>query len=96
MQELILFINPFVSTFLLFSISVWFSKKSRQMKYIRYTALLASLLVFANIVFYRSFADFITIPQLLQGSNAADLGKSILSLMRPYDILLFIDVAVIW
>ncbi|MFD1171565.1 LTA synthase family protein [Oceanobacillus picturae] len=96
MQELILFINPFVSTFLLFSISVWFNKKSRQMKYIRYTALLASLIVFANIVFYRSFADFITIPQLLQGSNAADLGKSILSLMRPYDILLFIDVAVIW
>ncbi|WP_404453430.1 LTA synthase family protein [Oceanobacillus kapialis] len=96
LQEIILFINPFVSAFLFFAVSVWFKKTSRQMKYIRYMALIATGVIFANIVFYRSFADFITIPQLFQGSNAADLGESIVSLIKPYDILIFTDVAIIW
>ncbi|WP_405101190.1 LTA synthase family protein [Oceanobacillus sp. FSL H7-0719] len=96
MQEFILFINPFVSAFLIFAISVWFSKPSRQMKYLRYTAFIMSFVVFANLVFYRQFTDFITIPQLFMGSNMADLGSSILTLIKPYDILLFADAALIW
>ncbi|MBP1971764.1 phosphoglycerol transferase MdoB-like AlkP superfamily enzyme [Virgibacillus natechei] len=96
MQELILFINPFVSVFLLLAISVWFKKQSRQMKFIRYMALILTFIVFANLVFYRSFNDFITIPQLFQGSNMADLGSSILTLISPFDVLLFADVILIW
>ncbi|WP_439144841.1 LTA synthase family protein [Virgibacillus profundi] len=96
MQELILFINPFVSAFLIFALAVWFKKHSRQMKFLRYTALIGTLIVFANLVFYRSFTDFITIPQLFQASNAADLGTSILTLIKPYDVLLFADVIIIW
>src|SRR5690625_366176 len=96
MQELILFINPLVTAFLVFAVSVWFKKKSRQMKYIRYMMLLGTLIIFANLVFYRSFTDFITIPQLFQGSNAADLGSSILTLIQPFDILLFADVVLVW
>ncbi|WP_244986892.1 LTA synthase family protein [Oceanobacillus caeni] len=96
MQEFILFINPFVSAFVMFAISVWFNKPSRQMKYIRYTGFVASFIVFANLVFYRQFTDFITIPQLFMGSNMADLGSSILTLIKPYDFLLFIDTVLIW
>ncbi|WP_088051951.1 LTA synthase family protein [Virgibacillus dakarensis] len=96
MQELILFINPFVSAFLVFGLSVWFQKQSRQMKFLRYTALIGTLILYFNLVFYRSFSDFITIPQLFQGSNMGDLGSSILTLMKVYDILLFADVAIIW
>lgn len=96
MQEFILFINPFVSAFLIFALSVWFSKTSRQMKYLRYTVLLMSFVVFANLVFYRQFTDFITIPQLFMGSNMADLGSSILTLIKPYDIFLFTDVVIVW
>lgn len=96
MQELILFINPFVSAFLIFAVSVWFNKPSRQMKYLRYTAFIFSFVVFANLVFYRQFTDFITLPQLFMGSNMADLGSSILTLIKPYDILLFADAAIIW
>ncbi|UJL44846.1 LTA synthase family protein [Virgibacillus sp. NKC19-16] len=96
MQELILFVNPFVSVFLVFAISVWFKKQSRQMKFIRYTAFILTFILFANLVFYRSFNDFITIPTLFQGSNMADLGSSILTLIQPYDILLFVDVILIW
>lgn len=96
MQEFILFINPFVSAFLIFAVAVWFSKPSRQMKYLRYTALILSLIIFANLVFYRQFTDFITVPQLFMGSNMADLGSSILTLIKPYDILLFSDAAIVW
>ncbi|MGJ9456965.1 LTA synthase family protein [Oceanobacillus sp. CF4.6] len=96
MQEFILFINPFVSAFLIFAISVWFNKTSRQMKFIRYTALFVTFIVFANLVFYRQFTDFITIPQLFMGSNMSDLGSSIMTLIKPLDILLFVDAAIIW
>ncbi|MFS0672810.1 LTA synthase family protein [Ornithinibacillus sp. 179-J 7C1 HS] len=96
MQEFILFVNPFVSAFLIFAISVWIKRPERQMKYLRYTILLGTLIIYANLVFYRSFSDFITIPQLMQGGNMGDLGSSILSLIKIYDILLFVDVVVIW
>ncbi|HLR80670.1 MAG TPA: LTA synthase family protein [Bacillota bacterium] len=96
MQELIIFINPFISGFLVFALSVWFNKHSRKMKFLRYTTLIGSLIVYANLVFYRNFTDFITIPQLFQGSNILDLGSSILTLVKWYDIFLFLDVMLIW
>lgn len=95
MQEFILLINPFASAFLIFSLGVWF-KKRRQMKYFRYAALAATLILYFNLIFYRNFTDFITIPVLFQGSNATDLGSSILSLIHIPDVLLFADVAIIW
>lgn len=96
MQEFILFINPFISAFLFFAISVWFNKTSHQLKFIRYSMLFGSLIIYFNLVFYRSFTDFLTIPQLFQTSNVADLGTSILSLIKIYDVFLFIDVVIIW
>lgn len=95
MQEIILFINPFVSAFLVFAISVWL-KQERQMKFIRYASLLGTLILYFNLVFYRNFSDFLTIPVLFQGSNAADLGSSILALIHIWDLLLFLDVLIIW
>ncbi|PWU68522.1 MULTISPECIES: LTA synthase family protein [Gracilibacillus] len=95
MQELILFINPFATAFFIFMIGIWF-KERRQKKYIKYIMLIGSLIIYFNIVFYRNFSDFITIPLLFQGSNAADLGSSVLGLIKPWDILLFSDVIIIW
>src|SRR5699024_4075169 len=96
MQEIILFLNPFISAFLIFSISVWIKNTTRQMKYIKYTALIGTVILFVNLVFYRNFTDFITVPQLFQSSNMVDLGSSILSLIKVYDIFLFLDIAFIW
>src|SRR5690625_1037079 len=61
MQELILFMNAFVSAFLFFALSVWLSKSSRQLKFIRYFMLIGSLIIYFNLIFYRSFTDFLTI-----------------------------------
>src|SRR5690625_4995737 len=51
MQEFILFFNPFVSAFLFFAISIWFKNQSRQMKFIRYAALLGTIVLYFNLVF---------------------------------------------
>lgn len=96
MQEFILFVNPFIAAFVFFGLSVWFKKTSRQLKFIRYAMLIGTLVIYFNLVFYRSFTDFITVPQLFQTSNAADLGSSILSLIKVYDILFFVDVVIVW
>ncbi|WP_058307453.1 LTA synthase family protein [Gracilibacillus massiliensis] len=95
MQELILLINPFVTAFFIFMLSIFFNKR-RQLKYIKYGILIGSLILYFNIVFYRNFSDFITIPLLFQGSNAADLGSSVLGLIKLWDIALFLDVVIIW
>lgn len=95
MQEFILLINPFVVAFFIFALSIVFNER-RQMKYIKYGMLIGSLILYFNIVFYRNFSDFITIPLLFQGSNAADLGSSILGLIKFWDLFLFVDVAIVW
>src|SRR5699024_11676463 len=95
MQEFILLINPFVSAFLLTALCVWLSKPSRQMAFLRYCILIGTLILYANLVFYRNFTDFIKIPQLFQWNNVVDLGSSILTLITAYDILLFADVFVV-
>ena len=96
LQEFILFINPFISSIIFFSISIWFRKKKLQINFIRFSILIGTLIVYFNLVFYRSFTDFLTIPQLFQTSNARDLGTSILTLIKFYDVFLFIDVCMIW
>ena len=51
-----------------------------------------SFLLYANVVYYRFFSDFITLPTIFQTQNFGDLGGSVLSLLKPFDILFFVDV----
>ncbi|MCP3025687.1 LTA synthase family protein [Halobacillus sp. A5] len=95
MQEFILFINPLASAYLVFAISVWLKPKN-QMRYLRWTAVIGTLILYLNLVFYRNFTDFITIPVLFQGNNAADLTSSIFTLIHFEDFLLILDIIVIW
>ncbi|MFD2925967.1 LTA synthase family protein [Halobacillus naozhouensis] len=95
LQEFILFFNPIASAYLIFAISVWLKPKN-QMKYLRWTAVIGSLVLYINLLFYRNFTDFITIPVLFQGNNAADLTTSIFTLIHLGDLLLFADVVIIW
>src|SRR5699024_180152 len=85
MQEFILIINPLISSFLFFGLSVWFKKSKHQIRFIRYSILLGTIVIYSNLVFYRAYTDFITIPQLFQMSNASDLGSSVAALLRVYD-----------
>lgn len=96
LQEIIIFINPFIASIIFFGLSVWFKTEKRQKLFIRYSALIGTLIIYFNVVFYRSFTDFLTIPQLFQTSNISDLSSSILELIKLYDIFIFVDVMIIW
>ncbi|WP_431810666.1 LTA synthase family protein [Lysinibacillus capsici] len=95
MQQFLLLINPLGSAMLFLGFSFLFKGKRK------YTSLvviytLMSILLYANIVYYRFFSDFITLPTLSQTQNFGDLGGSVLSLLKPYDILFFVDVLVMF
>ncbi|CAH0346992.1 LTA synthase family protein [Bacillus sp. CECT 9360] len=91
LQGFILFINPL--SFLLFVLGIsLFLKEKRRNTYLFISSFLITGILFANIVFYRFFNDFLTIPVLFQASNMSDLGSSVTELVNPWDFLYFIDI----
>ncbi|MGM0900073.1 MAG: LTA synthase family protein [Bacillota bacterium] len=89
-QEIILFINPLSFLMLIFGISFWINPKNRT-GYIVATSLIISLILYANVVYYRFFNDFLTVPVLFQTSNMSDLGSSVTELITITDLLYFSD-----
>ncbi|WNB93547.1 LTA synthase family protein [Bacillus sp. NEB1478] len=94
MQEFILFINPISSIVLFLGVTLYFKGKAHRRMIVAISAIM-SFVMYANMVFYRFFTDFITIPVLFQTSNMGDLGNSIFELIQPTDILLFVDIIVL-
>ncbi|WP_411953444.1 LTA synthase family protein [Alkalibacillus sp. S2W] len=94
-QETILITNSLVISFFLFSFAIWF-KPNKQKWFIIITASVISFILIANLLYYRNFTDFVTIPTLFQVNNAGDLGSSVLSLVYFTDILLFLDLVLIF
>ncbi|WP_079509742.1 LTA synthase family protein [Mesobacillus jeotgali] len=89
-QEIILFINPLSFLMILFGVSM-FMKEKTQKRYILITSFIVSAVLFANVVFYRFFNDFLTIPVLFQTSNMSDLGSSVTELINFSDLFYFAD-----
>ncbi|MGG6313935.1 LTA synthase family protein [Paenibacillus macerans] len=52
---------------------------------------LLTALIFADLVYYRYFGDFLTVPVLLQAGQVGELGDSIRQLIRPADLWLIAD-----
>jgi len=95
LQHFLLLLNPLGSALLFLGISFLFKGKRK------YTSLvvvytLMSILLYANVVYYRFFSDFITLPTVTQTQNFGDLGGSVLTLIKPFDILFFVDVFVMF
>lgn len=89
-QEIILFMNPLSFLMVIFGVSM-FMKEKAQKRYILITSFIVSAILFANVVFYRFFNDFLTIPVLFQTSNMSDLGSSVTELINFSDLLYFAD-----
>jgi phosphoglycerol transferase MdoB-like AlkP superfamily enzyme len=94
MQEFILFINPISSVILFLGVTLYFKGKAHRRMIVAISAIM-SFVMYANMVFYRFFTDFITIPVLFQTSNMGDLGNSIFELIQPTDLFLFVDIIVL-
>ena len=94
LQHFLLFINPLSSTLIFLGIAL-FARGRRVGGYIWLIHLFMSLLLYANVVFYRFNNDFITLPVLTQTSNFGSLGNSIISLMNWYDVFYMLDVVIL-
>ncbi|MDM5315915.1 LTA synthase family protein [Fictibacillus sp. b24] len=93
-QELILFINPISSVILFLGLTLYFKGRAHRRMIVAVSAIM-SFVMYANMVFYRFFNDFITIPVLFQTSNMGDLGNSVFELIQPTDLLVFIDIVIL-
>lgn len=96
MQYFILFINPIATTLFLLSIALYVRRTKPAYITMMVIYFLMSLLLFANVSYYREFTDFITINTMLgAGKVASGLGESALRLFRPYDVIYFLDILIV-
>ncbi len=95
MQNFLLFLNPLPSGLLLLGIGLFF--KGRKSYWIMIAIdFVLSLWLFANILYYREFSNFLSLSIIkTSGSTADNLGKSIVGITRVTDFLAFIDIALI-
>lgn len=95
-QYFILFINPLATTIFILSIALYVKNKKRAYWTTMILYSLMTILLFANVVYYREFTDFITINTMLgAGKVASGLGESAVRLFRPYDLLYIADIVIL-
>ena len=95
MQKFLLLLNPASSIILFLGLALFFKGK-KAFKWMIIIDFLLSFYLYANIVYYRFYTDFITLPTLTQTSNFGDLGQSVLALLNPYDIMYFLDTIILF
>ncbi|MET3699878.1 lipoteichoic acid synthase [Bacillus oleivorans] len=90
-QEFLLFLNPLGSSMLFLGLAFIFKGRKKYI-WLIIIDFLMSFLLYANVMYYRFFNDFITLPTLTQTQNFGDVSSSVTSLVKPYDALFFVDV----
>ncbi|WP_080844100.1 LTA synthase family protein [Cytobacillus gottheilii] len=95
LQQFLLFLNPLGSSLLFLGLAFLFKGKKKFIVLIVIDFVMSALL-FANVLFYRFFNDFITLPTLTQTQNFGDVSGSIGTLLSPADLLFFADVLLLF
>ncbi|WP_254871075.1 LTA synthase family protein [Bacillus sp. Marseille-Q1617] len=87
----LLLINSIGSLMIALGFSFYFSKKVHA-----FTLFLAMVtitgILYADLLYYRFYSDFVTLPILFQFKNVGGIGPSTFELMSPWDLLLFTDI----
>ncbi|MEG0289217.1 MAG: LTA synthase family protein [Carnobacterium sp.] len=96
MQQFILLINPVATTMLFLSIALYFKKSKKAYTVLFVVYFLLSVLLFANILYYREFSDFLSVTTILGAGNVAGgLGASTTALLKARDIFYWLDFVVL-
>ncbi len=95
MQEFILIINPLSFLLFIYGLALFFKSQKARNRYIITISVILSIVLYANVAFYRFYNDFITLPVLFQTSNFGELGTSVGAIISWLDILYFIDVIIL-
>ncbi|GAB1806309.1 MULTISPECIES: LTA synthase family protein [Priestia] len=91
MQKTLLFINPISSTLIFLGLAL-FAKGKRAIVWTLILSTIMTVILYSNILYYRFFNDFVTLPTLTQTSNVGHLGGSIADLVKAHDIFYFVDI----
>ncbi|RUS48667.1 LTA synthase family protein [Cohnella sp. AR92] len=73
--------------------TVWLGRRARAIA-LTVLDLLLSFIMFADLIYFRTFKDFISVPVLFQAGQVGELGDSIKDLIKPGDWILFADLPV--
>ncbi|WP_259343657.1 LTA synthase family protein [Oceanobacillus picturae] len=82
------------SLLLIMGFSFYFGKKVN--KFILFGLLVIGTgILYGDLLYYRFYTDFVTIPILFQFDNVGGLSASTVELMSPWDIFMFIDLFIV-
>lgn len=93
-QSFLLLLSPLASAILFLGLAM-LKKDKKKYRWLLINYFVLSFLLYANVLYYRFFNDFITLPTLFQTQNFGDVSSSIYTLFKPYDLLFFIDFVVL-
>lgn len=103
-QTFILWINPIATTVFLLSLSLYFKDDKKSAYTMLFIYFLMSALLYANILYYREFSDFMTVSSMV-GNIGKDVGSNIsfalitssFAMARYFDFIFWIDfVFLVW
>ncbi|PTE44117.1 glycerol phosphate lipoteichoic acid synthase [Staphylococcus equorum] len=89
-QNLILLMNPYSLIALVLSIFLFFKGK-KAFWFIFIGGFILTFLLYANVVYFRFFSDFITFSTLNQVGNVDSMGGAVTASFKWYDFVYFID-----
>ncbi|WP_432202208.1 polyglycerol-phosphate lipoteichoic acid synthase LtaS [Staphylococcus warneri] len=89
-QNLILLMNPYSLIALVLSVFLFFKDK-KAFWFIFVGGFLLTFLLYANVVYFRFFSDFLTFSTLNQAGNVESMGGALGASFKWYDFVYFID-----
>ncbi len=95
-QHIILLINPFAGAVFLLSFSFFTKNVKRGHKILFSLYVFYSILLYANVLYYREFTDFLTLTTIFESSSifvgTGNLITSTVALMKWHDFMYLVDV----
>ncbi|MFO3702254.1 polyglycerol-phosphate lipoteichoic acid synthase LtaS [Staphylococcus felis] len=92
-QNLILLLNPYSLVALILSVFLFF-KERKAYWFMFIGGFLITFLLYANVVYFRFFSDFITFSTLNQVGNVDSMGGAVSASFKWHDFVYFIDTIV--
>lgn len=95
-QQFILVINPIATTIFIFGIALYMKNTKASYIWMMILYALNTILLYANIMYYREFTDFLTVNTILGvKSVSAGLNTSGLALAKPHDLIYLLDIMIL-
>ncbi|GLB60107.1 LTA synthase family protein [Cytobacillus sp. NCCP-133] len=90
LDVLFMIFSPVGTIMIILGISFYFKKKVKPGA-IFFTMVILTSVLYADLLYYRFYTDFVTVPILFQFKNVGGIGPSTIELISPWDLLLFAD-----